>query len=120
MKRTLFWALVAINVVLLAALVMPYMQGNTAMAQRAGAGGGRRPEIMMIPGQAIGGGSNDIVYLVDTANRRLAAVSLNQKGNGLDTLSPQDLERAFNDRAAPEPNNGKTGGAKTGGKTTTR
>lgn len=115
MKRTLFWALVAINVVLLAALVMPYIQGNTAMAQRAGAGNGRRPEIMMIPGQAIGNGSNDIVYLVDTANRRLAAVSLNQKGNGLDTLSPQDLERAFNDRSAPAPKDGKTGG-----RTTTR
>jgi hypothetical protein len=117
MKRTLFWALVAINVILLAALVMPYVQGNAAMAQKAG--GGRRPEIMMIPGQPIGGGSSDIVYLVDTANRQLAAVALNQKGNGLDTLAPEDLERAFNDRAAPAPANGR-GGAKTGGRTPPR
>ncbi|HTK76514.1 MAG TPA: hypothetical protein VL371_14710 [Gemmataceae bacterium] len=108
MKRTLLWALVAINVVLLAALVMPYVNGNTAMAQRAAAGGGRRPEVMLIPGEQPGG-SSAVVYLVDTANRRLAAVSLNNKGNGLDVLPPQDLERVFNDRAAPAggPNNGR-------------
>jgi hypothetical protein len=118
MKRTLLWALVAINVVLLAALVMPYIKGNTAMAQRAGAGaaagGGRRPELMMIPGQQVGGGANDIVYLIDTANRQVAAVALNSKQNGLDTVPPQDLERVFNDRAAPAgPNNGR-GPNKTG------
>ena len=111
MKRTLLWALVAINLVLLAALVMPYVKGNTAMAQRAGAAAnGRRPELMMVPGQQVGNGANDIVYLVDTANRQVAAVALNQKGNGLDTVAPQDLERVFNDRAAPAggPNNGRT------------
>ena len=107
MKRTLLLALVAVNVVLLAALVMPYLKGNAAMAQRAG-GGGRRPEVMLIPGEQPGGNSA-VVYLVDTANRRLAAVSLNNKGNGLDVLPPQDLERVFNDRTAPAggPNNGR-------------
>jgi hypothetical protein len=104
MKRTLLWALVAINVVLLAALAMPYVKGNTAMAQRAGAG--RRPEVMLIPGE-IPGGNSAVVYLVDTANRQLAAVSLNQRGTGLDVVPPQDLERIFGDRAAPAgPNKG--------------
>jgi hypothetical protein len=108
MKRTLLWALVAVNAVLLAALVMPYLKGNTAMAQRAGAG--RRPELIMIPGQQVAGGNNDVVYPIDTANRQVAAVALNQKGNGLDTIAPQDLERVFNDRAAPAgPNNGRGG-----------
>src|SRR4029079_4921884 len=93
---------------LLAALVMPYVHGNTAMAQRAGAAGnGRRPEIMMIPGQQVGHGANDLVYLVDTAHRQLAAIASHQKGNGLDTLAPQDLERAFNDRSAPAANTGR-------------
>jgi hypothetical protein len=104
MKRTLLWALVAINVVLLAALVSPYIHGNAAMAQRAGAG--RRPEIMLIPGEQPGGNSA-VVYLVDTANRQLAAVSLNQRGNGLDVLAPQDLERVFGERAAPGAPNGR-------------
>ena len=115
MKRTLLWALVAINAVLLAALVMPYIKGNTAMAQRAGAaGGGRRPELMMIPGQQVGGGANDVVYLIDTANRQVAAVALNSKQNGLDTVAPQDLERVFNDRAAPAGNEKGHGPNKTG------
>ena len=105
MKRTLLWALVAINALLLAALLLPYMKGNTAMAQRAG--GGRRPEVMMIPGQAVGSGNNDIVYLIDTSNRQLAAVALNQRGTGLDVLPPQDLERVFGERMAPAgPNKG--------------
>ena len=98
MKRSVFWALVVLNVVLLAGLIAPYLRSNEAMAQRAG--GGRRPELMMIPGQQIGGGASDIVYLIDTANRRVGAVSLNQKGNGLDSLAPADLDRIFDDRAA--------------------
>jgi hypothetical protein len=97
MKRTVFWALVALNVVLLATLLAPYIKGNQAMAQRAGAN--RRPELLMIPGQQIAGGNADVVYLVDTANRRLGAVSLNQKGNGLDSMAPQLLDRVFEDRA---------------------
>ena len=98
MKRTVFWALVALNVVLLAALVAPYVGGNPAMAQRGG--GGRRPELMMIPGE-INGGNSAVVYLVDTANRRLGALTLNARGNGVQGVAPQDLERIFQDRAAP-------------------
>jgi hypothetical protein len=97
MKRTILWALGALNLVLLAALLAPYVRQNEAMAQRAG--GGRRPELMMIPGEVVGGNSA-VVYLVDTANRRLGAISLNNKGNGLDAMSPQDLDRVFSDRGA--------------------
>lgn len=100
MKRTVFWALIVLNVVLLAGLIAPYMHSGEAMAQRAGGGGGRRPDLLMVPGQQIGGGNSDLVYLIDTANRRLGAVSLNQKGNGLDSFAPADLERIFEDRAA--------------------
>ena len=108
MKRTVFWALAALNVVLLAALIAPFVRDNAAMAQRGG--GGRRPEIMMIPGEIIGGNSA-VVYLVDTNNRRLGAVSLNQRATGLDVLEPQLLDRVFNDRAMDEPagNGGRKG-----------
>jgi hypothetical protein len=101
MKRTVFWALAALNLILLAALLAPYVRPAEAMAQRGGAAAGRRPDLMMIPGEVIGGNSA-VVYLVDTANRRLGAISLNQKGNGLESLAPQDLERIYSDRAAPE------------------
>ena len=107
MKRTVFWALAALNVVLLAALLAPYLRDNSAMAQRAGAGGGgRRPELMMIPGEVIGGNS-EVVYLIDTNNRRLGAVSINIRGNGLQGVAPQDLERIFEERGAPAGRNGK-------------
>ena len=106
MKSTVFWALVALNVVLLAALIAPYVGGgNEAMAQR---GGGRRPELIMIPGE-INGANSAVVYLVDTANRRLGALTLNPRGNGVQGVAPQDLERIFQDRAAPA--GGGRGGA---------
>ena len=96
MKKTIFWALLALNVVLLAGLVAPYVHDNQAMAQRAAAG--RRPDLMLLPGEIIGGNSA-VVYLVDTNNRRLGAISLNQRGTGLDVLNPQSLDRVFDDRA---------------------
>ena len=99
MKRTVLWALGALNVLLLASLLAPFFSQNQALAQRAG-GGGRRPEILMVPGDPIGGGNSGVVYLIDTANRQLGVVSLNQKGNGLDSLAPEDLDRIFADRNA--------------------
>lgn len=103
MKRTVFWALIALNVVLLAALIAPYMRDNSAMAQRAG---GRRPELMMIPGEVIGGNSA-VVYLIDTNNRRLGALTLNVRGNGLQGVAPQDLERIFEEGGGRPANNRK-------------
>ena len=98
MKKTIFWALVALNVVLLVSLLMPYVQSNSAMAQRAGGGGGRRPELMMIPGE-IAGGNSAVVYLIDTNNRELGAVTLNVRGNGLEGVTPENLARIFEDNA---------------------
>ena len=96
MKNTIFWGLIVLNLVLLAGLLAPYMRSNEALAQRGGAGG-RRPDLLMIPGEVTGQASH-VVYLVDTANRRLGAIALNQRGNGLDSLAPQDLDRIFEDR----------------------
>ena len=98
MKNTVFWALTALNVVLLAALLAPYVSQSEAVAQR---GGGRRPDLIMIPGE-VPGGNSGVVYLIDTANRRLGAVSLNNRGNGLESLDPQSLERVFDERAGAD------------------
>ena len=100
MKKTIFWALLALNVVLLAGLIAPYVRDNQAMAQRAA--GARRPDLLLIPGEIIGGNSA-VVYLVDTNNRRLGAISLNQRATGLDVLNPQALDRVFDDRAMDAP-----------------
>jgi hypothetical protein len=100
MKKTIFWALLALNVVLLAGLIAPYVRDNSAVAQRAA--GARRPDLMLLPGEIIGGNSA-VVYLVDTNNRRLGAISLNQRATGLDVLNPQALDRVFDDRAMDAP-----------------
>jgi len=97
MKRTCFWALIALNVVLLGALFAPYFPSNQAMAQR---GNGRRPELIMIPGE-INGGNSAVVYLVDTANRRLGALTLTARVTGLQGMAPQPLDRIFEERGAP-------------------
>jgi hypothetical protein len=110
MKKTVFWALIALNAALLAGLIAPYFHSNQAMAQRAG-GGGRRPDLMLIPGEIIGGNSA-VVYLVDTNNRRLGAVSLNQRGTALDSLAPQPLDRVFEERAMDEAGAGGAAGGR--------
>lgn len=97
MKQTVFWGLIVLNLVLLASLLAPLMQGNAALAQRAG--GGRRPELLMIPGE-VTGQSSHVVYMIDSANRRLGAIALNQRGNGIESLAPQDLDRIFENRDA--------------------
>jgi hypothetical protein len=109
MKSTLFWTLLTINVALLAMLLSPHLRGSEAVAQRAG--GARRPDVMMIPGDTVGQ-SSAIVYLIDTKNQQLAAISLNGNGNGIDSLEPQPLDRVFEDRGGPAgetPKTGKTG-----------
>ncbi len=106
MKKTALWALAALNVVLLAALAAPYIRGNPAMAQRGDGGGGKRPEIMMIPGEVIGGNSA-VVYLIDTNNQRLGAMTLNVRGNGIQGVPPQDLNRIFDADGGRPANNRK-------------
>ena len=91
MKTKIMWALVALNVLLLALLLSPFGKQNTATAQVAG---GRPAEYMMIPGDVIGGNST-LVYIIDTSNQSLSAMSLDQNGKSIDTMPPIDLKRIF-------------------------
>ena len=93
MKSIVIWALVALNGVLLAELVSNYTGDNTALAARS-----RRPDIVMIPGEIIGGNSS-VVYVIDSANRRVGAVALDTNGRSLVGLAPQNLDRIFDDKA---------------------
>ncbi len=90
MKTKALWALVALNVLLLAVLVSPYGRSNTATAQV-----GMRPsEYIMIPGDVIGGNSA-VVYVIDTNNHQLTAMALDQRGTAVDSMPPIDLNRVF-------------------------
>ena len=90
MKTKVLWALVALNVLLLALFVSPYGKPSTATANV----GGRPSEYIMIPGEVIGGNSA-VVYVIDTSNQQLAAMSLDQRGQGIDSMQPIDLNRVF-------------------------
>ena len=95
MKSTAVWALAALNMLLLAHLVLPRL---FAPAPAHAAGGGR-VDLIMLPGEVIGGNSA-VVYLIDTRNRKLGAVSLDNDNKRIMGLKPLEMERAFAD--APE------------------
>jgi hypothetical protein len=87
MKDKLIWALGALNLLLLLGLV-------TRLTAPAQAQAGRPSDYLMIPGEIIGG-NNALVWVIDSRNQQLSAVSLNQQGVALDMMPPLDLKRLF-------------------------
>lgn len=76
MKSTVLMALIALNVVLLISFFARLTPSNTAMAQVA-----RRPgEYAMIPGQ-VAGGSSGVIYILDTTNAFLTAMTYDTSAN---------------------------------------
>ena len=102
MKSRLVWALVALNVVLVAALVTRWMKPQTAMAQAQAA---RPGDYIMVPAEVVGG-SSTLIFVVDTSNNQLSGMAFDQ--NQLVALPPIDLTRVFNERAV----GGGRGGAR--------
>ena len=94
MKSRIVWALVALNVVLVAALAVRWMKPQTAMAQAAAA---RPGDYMMVPAEVVGG-SSTLIFVIDTSNNQLSGMAFDQ--NQLQALPPIDLPRVFNERAA--------------------
>ena len=92
-RSTLVWALVALNVLLMAALVGRWMKPSTAMAQAAA----RPGDYIMVPAEVVGG-NGAIIYVVDTTRGQLSAIGLDQ--NKLISMAPIDINRAFEARAA--------------------
>ena len=89
MKSRTVWALVALNAVLLAALVGRWMEPNTAVANQAAA---RPGDYIMVPAEVVGG-NGSVVYIVDTTNNQLSAMALDN--NRLVNMPPIDLTRVF-------------------------
>ena len=94
-RSTLVWALVALNVLLLALLVGRWMKPSSAMAQAQAAG--RPGDYLMVPAEVVGG-NGAIIYIVDTSRGQLSAIGLDQ--NKLVSMAPIDINRAFEARAA--------------------
>jgi hypothetical protein len=88
MKNKVIWALAATNVLLLLGLVTRL----TAPAQAQAAA--RPSEYLMIPGEIVGG-NNAVIWLIDSRNRQLSAVTATQNGKnaGIEMMAPIDLKR---------------------------
>src|SRR4051812_42393456 len=100
MKSTVLWTLVIINALLLLSFIARITRENAAIAQNAPAGGGggggaagagaagasRRPgDYLMIPGE-VPGGTQSLVYIVDTTNGWLGAIAYDDTRNAIDVM----------------------------------
>ena len=90
MRKRILWALAGLNILLLLTLAGRLTEDNTAHAQAP-----RRPsDYIMIPGE-VSGGSSAVVYMIDTGNGLLGAMTYDDSRKELNTMAPIDLARVF-------------------------
>ena len=96
MRNRILWALAGLNVLLVMTLAgrLTSSTENTAHAQA------KRPsDYIMVPGE-VGGGTSAVVYMIDTSNGMLGAMTFDASQQQLHTMPPIDLARVF-DTGAP-------------------
>ena len=91
MRSKVLWALVALNVCLLACLIRQWVGANTATAQAAP----RVSDYLLIPG-SVQTNPAQIIYMIDEPNGWLSARSFD--GRQMVDMAPIDLNRLFNPR----------------------
>ena len=84
-KRSL-GALIVLNVVLLAALLIVSVSPRPAQAQF-----GTSVDYVMIAGQTAARNNQNVVYIVDTRSQRMAALLFQSANNTLDFIAVRDL-----------------------------
>jgi hypothetical protein len=90
MKSTFLWALIVLNVMLLIGVIGRFSRPNAAVAQAV-----RRPgEYIMIPGEVTGGNAG-VVYILDTTNGLLSALTLQPGNERLVNMPKIDLAQIF-------------------------
>lgn len=89
MRSKILWALVALNVCLLACLVGQWVGVTTASAQAAP----RVSDYLLIPG-SVQASSSQVVYMIDEQNGWLSARTFD--GRQMIDMPPLDLNRFFN------------------------
>ena len=115
MKSTIFWTLVVLNAVLALLLINRHTQDNAAFAQVPGAAApARRPgDFLLIPGD-VTGVSSGVVYILDTNNGWLGAMSYDDSSHKLGVMPRIDLTKVMGNLPAAGAAHPKAGGA-TGG-----
>jgi hypothetical protein len=103
MKTTVLWALVLTNALLLVSFIGRFTIPNAALAQARP----RPGDYIMIPGQ-VTGVSSGLVFILDSTNGRLSAMTYNESNRRLDSMQSVDLQAVFQRAAgggAPNPPN---------------
>ena len=89
MKSTVLWGLVGLNAVLLFLFAGQFNHVSMAQAQI------RRPaDYLLIPGE-VSGGSTSLVYIIDSTNGQLGAISYDDSSRTLQTMPEIDLTRIY-------------------------
>ena len=88
MNRRTLRALLALNVVLLVALVLVGLTPSEAQAQRGG-----RPEYIMVAGRIAERDQQSAVYILDLTNARIAAVMYNSSNDEFDEIDTMRVRR---------------------------
>jgi hypothetical protein len=97
MKSRVLWGLVGLNAVLMLMLVGHNKTAN-AQVQMS-----RHPaDYLMIPGE-VQGGATELVYLVDTTNGLLGAISYDDTSKNLQMMPSINLNTLFNPPPPPSP-----------------
>ncbi len=86
MKNKVIWALGALNVLLALGLF-------TRLTAPAQAQAGRPSEYILVPGQVVGG-TNDVVWVIDSRNQQLSGMTIDNNRNVV-MMQPLDLKRVF-------------------------
>ena len=106
MKTLALWGLVGLNVLLLSLFLSRYVRDNSALAQMQPAAGapavGRPGEYLLCPGAVTGIGA-EVVYVIDTLNGQLGAISYDINGR-LAIMPGLDLNRTFQAGVGPQGN----------------
>ena len=97
--KRILWALAGLNVLLVMTLAGRLTSDNAAHAQ-----GVKRPsDYIMIPGE-VSGGTSAVVYMIDTSNGMLGAMTYDDAQRQLNTMAPIDLARVFDAGGGGAPN----------------
>ena len=102
MKSTILWVLVALNALLLFTFIGRVTRDNAAMAQPAGSKDKDNPnarprmpgDMVMISGE-VSSGVNGVVYIVDTTNGYLSAMTYDDSRGELSAMPKIDLAKCF-------------------------
>ena len=101
MKSVMLWALGLLNVMLLAVVVDRHMKDSTAHAAA-----GRLGQVLAVPGN-LSGANNGVVFLLDTTNLMLSAISYDSSTNRVASMPPLDIQRVLDNAGGAGPRRGK-------------